>query len=293
MTASGAGAAAYARGHLRRAPRPFLRLALEQLDRTSLPAEVIADAWAAAGVGLAFAEILEDAAKMGGRSIVDVTFALHARLGLAASASPPEGLRLVALDPYAAWLERRTLPDSPWRRPFGRWIDLLNERLTLHRYTNPEHRSRHARDLLALPLLTLARAIDPAAEPSPALLQFCDRLLALWDLSRSAEHALHGWNRVAPPDPDRIGGFYGLSDEAVPPEPAALRAAAESLMQAFQAGPPPTLLPAFDPWLATLRSLAIDMLASVARGAAWPAGLGGQKTLIGRLARHLGLRGHT
>ncbi|MEN6626203.1 MAG: hypothetical protein ABFD69_08270 [Candidatus Sumerlaeia bacterium] len=254
----------YARGHVGRVGPIPLRIALTELEKTA-PAGLADEAWCAAGVGCAVAEAYDEAREIGGRAIVDVTFALHTRLGLSRTAPATPYIQLVSLDPYMEWLTSRMKEGAPWRPVVGRWIEIMNERLTLHRYNDREHRRRHARDLIAAPIAILAET-----EATPELIDLAELALAFGDLAGAEEYAGRGWNRVDQPGADRIGGFYGLADEARPPEPARIAQAAADLAGRLQTAATPALSPELGPWLEKMCSLMRQALTARAAEGQWP-----------------------
>lgn len=271
----------YARGHVGRvAPIP-LRIALTELDE-SAPPGLADEAWCAAGVACAIAEAFDEARTIGGRAIVDVTFALHTRLGLSATAPATPFIQLVSLDPYMEWLEPRMKDGLPWRPVVACWIETLNERLTMHRYPIDKHRQLHAYDLIAAPLLVLVET------ESDALFDFVDRAIAFYDLFTAELYAQRGWNRIHLPSVDKLGGFYGLADEARPPTPAHIREMAAAL--AAQLQPLPAISPELDPCLNQLCSLMRHALESFSTTGQWPDWMSDQTNWFDRLRAWLSRR---
>ncbi|MCE5230982.1 hypothetical protein LLG95_15495 [bacterium] len=266
--------ALYARGHVNRVGPIPLHVALSELEK-SAPAAIADDAWSAAGVAVAIAEAFDEARAIGGRAITDVTFALHTRLGLSRTAPPTPYIQLVSLDPYMEWLTPRMAEGSPWRPIVARWIDIINERLTMHRYADRAHRRRHARDLIAAPLAALANT-----EPADPLIDFAEHALTFYDLLLADAFATRGWNRIDLPAADQLGGFYSLADEARPPEPAHIASMVAALSEELNSAP--TVSPALDPWLARITSLMREALAHRAAGS-WPDWMFTQPGFLDRL----------
>ncbi len=256
-----------AAAHARRALAggvPPLSWALAELERAGAPAGLAEEAWTAAGAAWAIADALARGRAVSGRAVVDVTFALHARLGLMRHGPATPHLELRALEPYMDWLGPRLAEGSPWRELAGRWVEIFNERLTLHRYAHPGHRRRQARDLVARPLALLAGA---GAAPE----ELADRLLAYWDLRRAEADAAAGWNRVELPGGDSMGGFFGLSDQARPPGAERLRALAAELAERIAREPAPAPTPALAGWARALEERMAAELAEYGARGRWPA----------------------
>ncbi len=219
-----------ARRTLRRQAPPLIARFLNHL--TACPAiapDRVDTAWALAALAREMAGALAAAQQTGGRPVVELVFALHRRLGHGvATPAPAPTIDLApvlrGLAPYEAWLARLTADSPPWRAALMRWIDVLSERLTMHRYPDPYRRRQHAHALLGRPLELLAAPAVGAAEIDPVALA----LLRFWDLARARAYAGRGWNRLDSPA-DRLGGFYGLADEARPPTPEEIRSAAAAL----------------------------------------------------------------
>ncbi len=263
MNGSGHAVAHYARGHVGRAGPMALRIALAGLDRHVADRNLVDAAWTAAGVAVAIGEVFDEARAIGGRAIVDVTFALHARLGLSHAAPPTPFIELIALDPYMEWLAPRLEAGAPWRPILARWIETINERLTLHRYGTPAQRRIHAQDLIGAPLAALL-------EPTAALLELADPMLAFQDLIDADRFGARGWNRIDLPDANRIGGFYGLSDEVRPPSPehiGAVAARTAEQLAPYAAAPFP---PHIQAWVRATIGLVREALLRRAAEGAWP-----------------------
>lgn len=254
----------YARGHVGRVGPIPLRIALTELEKTA-PAALADEAWCAAGVGCAVAEAYDEAREIGGRAIVDVTFALHTRLGLSRTAPATPYIQLVSLDPYMEWLGPRMAEGAPWRPVVGRWIEILNERLTMHRYSGPDHRRLHAHDLIAAPIAILAKI-----EMNEELMDFAERALAFCDLVDAEVFAAHGWNRIELPSEDQIGGFFGLADEARPPDHDHIAASAAMLAQAIRTSPVDSFSPDSESWNNQIISLMLEALTSRYYKGVWP-----------------------
>jgi hypothetical protein len=185
-----------------------------------------------AGLQLALAATFDRAWQARGRAIVEATFRLHALLGQhAAQAYTADATGLPLPRPYAHLLQAMATQPS-WRAAALRWIDLQNQRLTLHRYSDPQHRRLQTHSIFVTPLQLLEADLPP--EALHELEEPAEQWLAAWDLLYASAHAAIGWNRIALPTSRQMGGFFGLGDEARPPDPAEIQAKAETLCEAIQ-----------------------------------------------------------
>ena len=277
-----AGVVRHARHTLnRRGPQPLVR-ALRRLDKTPVERATADLVWLVAGLGWAFAETLNRAHSTAGRAVVELIFTLHARLGHGAPPAQTDArlnASLARLKPYEPWIEEYVGSGSLWRPVLIRWVDILSERLTMHRYGDAGRRRLHAEALLAVPL-RLIFGLDTEPErlkgtaQQEALTAFCEQVLAFWDLTRAETQSSLGWNRIEPPAADQIGGFVGLADEARPPTPETVRRTAGEMAAAIQAAPSPRPDESLDAWL---DDLSVQMQAALKQYAAtgyWPPGIG-------------------
>ena len=208
--------------------------------------------WAAAGLGLALQRELAGRFVRAGREVTEAIFALHDWFSPTPLA--PRELALPALEPYRAWLAE--LAGGPqaalWRAVWMGWLEVHTERLTLHRYSDRRHRRAHVQKLLTAPVAAwsaLCRSETLAPEQRSALTEAGELLLSYVDLCDAKRAATRGWNRIdVPEQATRMGGFYGLGDEARPPDAAALAESARELLAAFAAFDPATL-GVYDPML--------------------------------------------
>lgn len=262
MSGPGHAVASYARGHVGRAGPIALRIALAEMDRKITDSNLIDEAWSAAGVAVAIAESFDEARAIGGRAIIDVTFALHTRLGLSRTAPPTPFIELISLDPYMEWLAPRMKEDSPWRPIVARWIEAINERLTMHRYSAPHHRMRHAFDLIVAPL-------EKIIEPTHEMIKLAELFVAFQDLIDAETFIARGWNRIDLPDFERIGGFFGLSDSAHPPSMEHIGEMATRLADSLSEI---KIEPADEigAWIVELIAFMTDVLKRRAAEGAWP-----------------------
>lgn len=265
MSGAGHGVANYARGHVGRAGPIVLRIALAEMDKNISDANIIHEAWSAAGFAVAIGEVFDEARAIGGRAIVDVTFALHTRLGLSRTAQPTPFIELIALDPYMEWLAPRMIEGSPWRPVVARWIETINERLTMHRYGSRHRRRGHARDLIAAPFAALLKT-----KLTPELIDRVEPMLAFQDLIDAEGFIARGWNRIDLSDPDRIGGFYGLSDEARPPSMEHIAEAAREVANDMEKYSASSLAPEINTWITETIGFARDALIRRADVGSWP-----------------------
>lgn len=284
-----------ARKILRTHGLPLLVHALNLFDQSAPAERALADQlWTTVGAGVALAGILREDQKLSGRAVQEALFALHNLIipGTAhrESASP---LR-ERLEPYTRWLEESAYDRAaPWRALFLRWIDVFSERLTMHRYPDRQRRRIHARALLVEPLFymvsqsaqsTLAKHGDEiliprerpqSAAPAETLILFCEQALAFWDLRHAEAQAHYGWNRIALPVDVQLGGFFGLGDEARPPDAEAILQAAEALaheLAALSASPQVALPPdVLTSWLQRLRGEILSALQLYTQTGSWPA----------------------
>ncbi len=262
----------------RRGAGPIVQ-ALRLLDQSAASGDDTATesareiAWTAAGLGHELSHALSGAHRQTGRLVVDLVFTFHSRLG---QGNPPaqhhtrleEFMSPIAM--YDPWIRSVAESRSPWRQILIRWVDVMSERLTMHRYTDPRRRRLHAEALLARPLRLFfneAARNDEATEIETA---FCEQALAFWDLTRAERQREWGWNRVEAPQGPRMGGFYGLADEARPPTPDALRKAAGELAAALESATPRPSGAVMRHCLVRLRDQMQPTLEEYARTGRWP-----------------------
>lgn len=226
--------AAQARKMLERQGAPPLTSALRLLEEVQVERAVADKLWTVAGVGIAFSGMLHEAQATSGRRVIDTIFALHALLA-PESAQPSAELApslFMHLEPYLPWLRSMARTHTDWRSLWMRWIDTLSERLTMHRYGDRGRRRLHARVLLAEPLMLIQAESGcmAGAQADADLIAFCETSLGFWDLIHAPADAAKGWNRIALPGENQMGGFFGLGDEARPPDEDDICRGAEGLL---------------------------------------------------------------
>ena len=249
-----AGRVRAARRHLHREGPPALERLLMLVERHTSPAQA-APLWLAAAVGLHIWNQLHDALESSGRETVTRTFALHAALRDPAPADPHP------LGNYTEWLHAAIATDPRWRTMLMQWIDVLTERLTLHRYNRPDHRPHHARTLIAQ-LLALAGLVETNINPT-----LLDQLLHAWDLASARELQAYGWNRLTLSDEAPLGGTYGLADQARPADDALILSEARALLEELRS---PAVAETPGSLATQLRAELIATLESFLEHGTWP-----------------------
>lgn len=263
MSGTRTAVANYARGHVGRAGTIALRIALAEMDKKVFDQNLLDEAWTAAGVAVAIGEVFAEARAIGGRAIVDVTFALHTRLGLSRTAPATPYLELIALDPYMEWLAPKMKEGSPWRPVVARWIETINERLTMQRYATDAHRRLHAHDLITAPLAVIVA-------PTEAMIDVAELMLALQDLIDAERFIERGWNWIDLPGPDQLGGFYALSDSARPPEVKHIGEVAAEVAKKLDQHLGSQFPPELGEWICETIGIARDALNRRAAEGKWP-----------------------
>ena len=262
----------------RRGAGPLVQ-ALRLLDKSAAGGEeTVAEsareiAWTAAGLGHELSHALSVAHRQTGRLVVDLVFTLHSRLGQGSPPAQPHPRLEEFLSPiamYDPWIRSVAESRSPWRPVLIRWVDVMSERLTMHRYTDPRRRRLHAEALLLRPLRLFFNEAARTDEATVIETAFCEHLLAFWDLTQAERQREWGWNRVEAPQDPRMGGFYGLADEARPPTPEALRKAAGELAAVLESEISRPSSGVMRHWPASLRDQMQPTLEQYARTGRWP-----------------------
>ncbi len=188
--------------------------------------------FALAGSLGAMAALLGDAFRASGSRVRDLTWALHRLVNRPGEMGDP----IAGLENFEPWLRTFLLSPAdsgPTRRQaIFQWIEVANERLTMKSYSRSDHRARHARILIAVPL---ALVVENSVTPSGAIQHLAELLLSFHDHLESAREAELGRNRIEPPKPDGLGGFYGMAEAASSPDEATIKESLERLSSEYAA----------------------------------------------------------
>lgn len=257
----------------RHGPWPLWR-ALELLEEVQPHARLTGPLWMLAEAGTRINRLLDEAWRRSGRAVVDEVMALHRALGSVEAGSGQPRLPAEFVSRCDAFLEAARATKSPWRTMLTGWVDTMHERLTMHRYPDPCRRARHARALIVEPVrLAVGRSAvvggSLGEETNAELDALADRAMAFVDLTRAADDALHGWNRIDLPEAERLGGFFGLADEARPPDETAVRAHARQLLVDLSVWEGRSLDPRLDRWASAVVEAMREGLAHYLKTGGW------------------------
>ncbi len=181
-------------------------------------------AWMAAVTGVCLAGILQDAMSVSGRQVVERICQLHRSLQDTDKGSTRGGVDeslARELGPCLEWWNFNRRAGSVWKRVWIGWIEVLSERLTMSRYSDPMRRSQHAQILLVTPLsairdessrLEKCGLVRETDDESGVTGRYCEWMIRFWDLAHAERMAGQGWNRISFRANRQMGGFYALDD---------------------------------------------------------------------------------
>lgn len=193
---------------------------------------------ALAGLGFALDRELQARFMRAGHEISEAIFALHGWFSATPLTTRESTFEI--LEPYRPWVME--LAEGPqaalWRGAWMGWLEVHAERMTMHRYTDQRHRFDQARKLFIAPLKAWVASREgelPEHDKIVPVAVFAEMLLAFADLYEAKAGTERGWNRIDVPErAERMGGFYGLGDEARPATTEALTRAASDLLIDFE-----------------------------------------------------------
>jgi len=183
-------------------------------------------AWMAAVTGVCLARILQGAMAVSGRQVVERICQLHRSLEDAVVGSIRGGVDeslATELGPCLEWWNFNRRAGSVWKRVWIGWIEVLSERLTMTRYSDPMRRSQHAQILLVTPLsairdessrLEKCGLVRETDDESGVTARYCEWMIRFWDLVHAERMAGQGWNRISFRANRQMGGFYALDDHS-------------------------------------------------------------------------------
>lgn len=239
---------------LKRNLPPGLYDAVGAIAKTSSDTDTF---WALAGTLAAIAVGLERGFLQSGTYVRDFTWQLHGVLNGEINKQETREARGIesSFEDFRPWLGERiaaedtsdTGPTFDVRPTLFNWIDVANQRLTLRRYARPDQIEHHARALIWRPIeLTrekVASGTDknkPSTEGSLASpdggdIGFAVLVIRFFDLLDVERQSTMGRNRIRAAEADDVAGFYGVSEEVMPPSGEEERHACETFLEDLKA----------------------------------------------------------